>query len=336
MKFYFDGWAFTPDLTYKFQWQDAQSGGSPTLEWGYAQYVLFHGVGGLGGDVGIKGGQTKNYAFKEQAIVADTQQLMVERSFLDSAIGGNAGLFGGPLIEGVDVVYTGKKTPLHLDVMFNGGDGSGLSNYTDTTPAGLKNNFGAAARADYKVFGDWSDNSDFSGKSAKHDFLDLGAGVDFSEGQTTAPVGRASSQAVRLSADVQYTAANHFTFYGDYLVDYIGANSTSTTTAHHRTDMGGLLQGGYFILPAVEIVARYDFVDYDGGFKVGGRDLYQEAGAGVAWYLGRDGAWGSHAKVNVDVNYLPNGTPAVTGLDYAASPSGHDAVVIRSQFQLWL
>ncbi len=333
MKFYFDGWVFTPDLTYKFQWQDSQSGGSPTLEYGWAQLVFAHNVFGSQGDIGLKVGQTKNYVFKEQAIVADTNELMVERSLLDSTAGGNA--FSGPLIEGVDLVYTGKKSPVHVDLMFNGGDGSGLSNFTDTTQSGLKDNFGTSVRVDYKPFGDWADNSDLTGKQAKKDFLDFGGGIDFSEGATAAPVGAPSSSTVRWDADVQYTMANRFTAFGAFQGDYVGARGTGAAP-RHRTDMGALLQAGYFVCPAIELVARYDFTAFDGRFKAGGRDLLQEAGVGVNWYLGDDGSWGNHAKVSVDVNYLPFGSPAFNGLDYFASPNGHDAVAIRTQFQLWL
>jgi hypothetical protein len=104
MKFNFDGYAFSPDLTYKFQWQDGQSGGTPTLEWGFAQYVFLHNVGSFGGDIGLKAGQFKDYAVKEEAIVADTNQPLVERSMVNSTVGGNA--LGGTLLEGVDLVYT--------------------------------------------------------------------------------------------------------------------------------------------------------------------------------------------------------------------------------------
>jgi len=332
MKFYFDGFAFTPDLTYKFQWQDGQSGGVPTLEYGWAQYVFLHNVGPLQGDVGVKVGQTKDYVFKEQAIAADTNQPLVERSMLDSTIGGNAQ--GGPLIEGVDLVYTGPKTPLHLDLMFNGGDSSGLTNSTDVTPSGLQNNFGAGFRADYKVFGDWADNYDLTGQQATKDFLDFGGGLDFSEGAKASPASSASTNALRWDVDAQYTHAGKFIVYGAFQGDYIAGQGVATGP-DNRTDTGGLLEGGYFINPAWELVARYDVTNFDDRFKTGGRNFFQEAGAGVNWYLGDNGAFGNHAKVTLDVDYLPDGTPALTGLDYQASPSGHDAIAIRSQFQLW-
>jgi len=346
MKFYFDGYVFTPDLTYKFQWQDGQSGGAPTLEYGWAQYVVYHDVGPWDGDVGIKGGQFKDYASKEQAIVGDTNQPLVERSLIDSIIGGNSN--GGPLVEGVDFVYTGSKTPLHADVMFDGGNASGLTNFTDVTPAGTQNNFGAGVRTDYKVFGDWADNSDLTGVQAKKDFLDFGGGLDFTQGQTAAPypAGTPASDAYRWDLDAQYTVAQKFILYGAFQGDYVQADDPSSVKLvhHHDLNTGELLEGGYFLNPAWELVARYDVSNLDKNFKINGQNLYQELGVGANWFLGDNGSWGNHAKITFDVDYLPNGNPTATGLDYVASPgtptdphpSDHAAVVFRAQFQLWL
>jgi hypothetical protein len=335
MKFYFDGYVFSPDLTYKFQWQDSTAGGAPTIEYAWGQYVFWHDVGPLDGNVGVKIGQTKNYASKEQAIVGDTNQPLVERSLLDSTIGGNA--LGGPLVEGVDFVYTGDKTPLHTDLMFNDGNSSGLGNFTDVTPAGAQNNFGAAVRADYKVFGDWADNGDLTGKQATNNFLDFGAGADFTQGVTAVPVGTPASDAYRWDLDAQYTMANTFVVYGAFEGDFIQADGTpGKVVSHHDLNTGELIEGGYFLNPALELVARYDVSNFDDHYKVGGQNLFQEAGIGANWFLGQDGSWGNHAKFTFDVDYLPNGNPTATGLDYLASPADHTAVVIRGQFQLWL
>ena len=69
--------------------------------------------------------------------------------------------------------------------------------------------------------------------------------------------------------------------------------------------------------------------------KANGEDTFHEIGVGLSWFLGEDGSAGNHAKFSIDLNYLPNGTPAATGLDYLASP-GENQIVLRTQFQLWL
>jgi len=106
-------------------------------------------------------------------------QMMVERSMVNSLVGGNSE--GGPLIEGVDLMYTGGKNPIHTDLTFDNGDNSGLSNFTITAPA--TNNFGAGLRVDYKILGEWGPGSDLTLKTdQKDDFLDIAAGLHYSQG----------------------------------------------------------------------------------------------------------------------------------------------------------
>jgi hypothetical protein len=68
---------------------------------------------------------------------------------------------------------------------------------------------------------------------------------------------------------------------------------------------------------------------------IANEDDFQELGVGVDYFLGEGGAWGNHAKFAFDVDYLPYGTPAATGLDYLASGNGHNEFVARGEFQLW-
>jgi hypothetical protein len=152
---------------------------------------------------------------------------------------------------------------------------------------------------------------------------------------SAAPVRRPSSNTLRWDVDFQYTHAGGYSLYGAFQGDYMGARGAGPGPLH-RTDIGALLEGGYFICPSVQLVGRYDFVTFDGNFKSGGRELFQEAGIGANWYLKQNGSWGNHAKVTVDVNYLPFGNPGLAGLDHVASPRGHDAIVLRTQFQFWI
>ncbi len=65
-------------------------------------------------------------------------------------------------------------------------------------------------------------------------------------------------------------------------------------------------------------------------------DTFHEIAGGVNWFFGPDGAFGNRAKVTLDLNYLPYGSPASPGLDYLASPNGKDEWVLRAQLQLSL
>ena len=75
-------------------------------------------------------------------------------------------------------------------------------------------------------------------------------------------------------------------------------------------------------------------VKLDSSFKIAGTGTFQEYAVGANWF-GPNGAWGNHAKLTLDVNFLPEGTPGAGGLDYLANP-GENEIVARLQFQLWL
>ena len=377
LKFYFDGNVFTKDLTYKFQWQDDNNGGTPKLEWAFGQYVIFHNVGP--GDIGIKAGQYKDYVFKEEATTSDTTQLMVERSLANSTVGGNA--FGGPLIQGVDLVYTGKTSPIHADFIFDDGDNTGNTDFTNSVLSGngsgvavaggvpsapaaptgdtyaTHSNFGAGARVDFKVFGDWSDTGDLTGKAAKNDLLDIGGGAHVSQGNnvvTVAAPAQYDFDTVRYDLDAQYISAGKWTVFGaaygdtiayrsDSFADLPGSTEGASDGQNHsyRNDWAQVVEGGYFITPALELAARYSITEYDSRFRLGKspdslESTFNEIGVGATYFLGDNGEAGNHAKVVLDANYLPNGSPSATGLGYSSETNNKAEVVVRALFQIWL
>jgi len=300
------------------------------LEWGWAQYVFAHNVGL--GDVGVKAGQFKDYQFKEQAIAADTAQPLVERSAADSLVGGYA--LGGPLVQGVDLVYTGNKSPIHNDLVFMDGTNSGNTDFTNVPTATTKVHWGASDRVDWKVCGDWADTTDLTGQSsAGHDLLDIGGGVGYTDGTVIATGGQTGMDILRFDADAQWLLAKRFTiftaFYDDYFRNIVGASS--------RNDMAALVEGGVFVAPAWQVVARYDVTEVGNRFKIATKADFSEIGAGLNYYMGPDGSWGNHAKFSLDVDYLPNGFPSTgaTGLGYVASTSDNE-IVFRGMFQFWL
>jgi len=164
----FYGTAFSPDLTYRFLWQDAVTGGGLSLQYGYAQYVFAHGV--AGGDLAVRAGQFKNIVFKEE-FTPDRAQLFAERSLANALLGGAA---LGSETQGVDVLLIGADNPLHVDVLFDDGIKSSNTDFRDnqpvtvgTTTTNVATNFGVAGRVDYKIFGRWRDADDLTGTVGK-------------------------------------------------------------------------------------------------------------------------------------------------------------------------
>ncbi len=337
-KFGFDGNVFTPDLTFKLQWQDGTAG-APVLEHGWAQYVYAKNAFNIG-DLAVRVGQTKDIVFKEE-FTGETNQLMTERSLANNLIGGNQP--PSNVLQGVDFLLLGKENPLHVEVELHNGFGGANTSFAQphgpaTTfpqipvdPPTNAGNWGVSARADYKVFGDWADTTDLTGiNNGRHDLLDIGAGVDFTDAQ--------GAQAIRYTVDAQYQISRKLAiFAAGYGSHYEFRNLAATAPASTQNNYGGMIEGGYLIDPAWQLVARYDVVKLDSNFKVGGaggQGTFQEAEVGVNWF-GPNGSWGNHARLSTELCYLPNGVTAQSGLDYLASSKNNNEFVLRTQFQLW-
>jgi hypothetical protein len=325
----FQGTAFSPDLSYRFLWQSTNGSSSLNLQNGFVQYVFAHNVLGGPGDLAVRAGQFKHIVFKEE-FSPDRAQLLAERSLANALLGG-ASL--GSETQGVDVLLTGADSPLHAEVLLDDGIRSSNTDFRDNQPVvngstttTVATDFGVSGRVDYKVFGRWRDAADLTGVSGREDLLVVGAGMDFSQGD--------DNSTYHYTADVQYQLTRQFAFLAALYGDYIEFRNQAAQG--DRTDWGAQVEAGYFVKPGVQVVARYALVKFDGDFKTGGEDTFHEVAAGVNWFFGKDGALGNRAKLTLDVNYLPNGSPGSGGLDYLASPSGNAEWVVRTQLQLSL
>jgi hypothetical protein len=339
-KWGFDGNLFTPDLTYKFQWQGTQTT-APTVEYAFAQYVFAKHI--AGGDFALRAGQFRGVFSKEET-VGDTNQLLAERSLANALIGGNAPAAGAVqpnAVQGVDLLWLGRENPVHAEIVVHDGYAGALTTFTQPhgtavvfpqVPANPPSNpsyGGVQGRVDWKLFGDWTDTTDFTGiNSGKKDLLDIGVGADYSDEQ--------GAKALRYTADAQYQISHKLSLYVAGYGDNFNFRRVKTpaTTPHIINNYGGLIQGGYLLTPAWQAVARYSVTKLDDKFKIGGWGTFQEIAAGLN-YFGPDGTWGNHAKFTVDVNYLPDGTPAAAGLEYLASTANRSEVVLRAQWQVW-
>ena len=362
LKLYADGNIINKDTTYKVQIQNQNGpsstavGGNMTVEYAFLNYVFYHGSAG---DLAMRVGEFKNPVFHQEEATGDMNVLLVERSLDNALVGGNS--LGGPYVEGIDFQFTGNKNPLHLTGLFSNGDGSANTNFTDVTSAPVAvlgapatvttDKFGGSLRGDYKLFGDWVDNTDGTGKNfAKHDFLAVGGGANFSQSNTAVstvglvqgpPVSTATTtvnsatDSTRFDVDGTYLSAGNWIAYAEavgFYQDYRGAVATS----HHQLSGGQLIQFGYFVNPALELAARYDVTEIDHHFKTGNEDVFHEITVGANWFLGDNGAAGNHCKICTDFSYLPKGVPSQANLDYQASANGKSEVVAQVLFQLWI
>jgi hypothetical protein len=331
-KFGFYGTAFDPDFSYRFLWQDSVGGGTPSLQYAWGQYIFAHGIGK--GDLGIRAGQFKDIVFKEET-TPDRAQLFAERSLVNFLIGGGA---LGPEVKGVDLLYTGRGSPLHAELAVHDGNKRENTTFDNeqpvtttnakgvTTTKNVSTNFGVAGRVDYKLFGQWGDGDDLTGVWGRNDLLIVGGGADFTQMDHV--------NIVHWTADVQYQLLHRLALlaavYGNHDV------FRNQAGAGERNDYGAQVELGYFITRSIQPIARYSITKLSRAFKVGGADTFHEIAGGVNWFFGKDGQLGNRAKITVDVTFLPDGTPVFAGGDFLASPNKKQEVVFRAQLQLSL
>src|SRR5258706_10219046 len=189
----FNGTAFSPDLSFRFLWQDTVTGGALALQYGYVQYTFAHHVAG-NGDLAIRAGQFKNIVFKEE-FTPDRAQLMVERSLANSLLGGAA---LGSETQGVDLLFIGAENPLHAELLIDDGIRSSNTDFRDNQPVttvvngvstttNVATNFGVAGRGDNNGFWKRKDADDFTGIGGREELLGIGGGGEFSRGANNSP-----------------------------------------------------------------------------------------------------------------------------------------------------
>lgn len=331
VKPYFEGNLWGKDISYKFQWATAKIGGTLVLDDAWGAFTFAHGV--LGGDLAVRAGQFKNPVVKEET-TGDQNQLGIERSYLNQVLGGG---FYGPRTQGAEIVLTGNENPLHAELLYSDGNGQINSDFrnfsqTTTTAGGIttttnsaSTNFGVATRVDYKVFGNWADDKQFSAKGDPADLLVFGGGAALSQGDHV--------NAYTFSADVKYNIGGKISLYAAFIDDYQDFRNQGGPGS--RNDYGILAQVGYLFTPAFEMYGRYGYIRFDKNFATGGVKDFHEITAGLNYYLGENGSAGNHAKVSVDLTYLPNGAPKSDGNSDVLSQGGkNDEFILRAQLQL--
>src|ERR1051325_4027119 len=310
-----EGTAFTKDLTYFFRWDTAQEGGGVALQDAWVRYMFAD-------DWGFRLGQFKDPVTHE-FLLFDGRLLAVDRSMADQVLGG--GTVGRT--QGATLIYGGysPKNPIYIEAGLT--DGTRQLN-TDFTKHAF--DFGVVARAEWKVMGQWADYRDQTAKGHKEDLLVIGIGGDWSQsGDGDQIVG---------DIDLQWETATGWGVYAGLLVRNL--DSGLTASGESTTDWGGEIQVAYMLNQQWELFGRWSFVDFDNElvFATGDtEDFFHEITVGFNYYLGNNGSAGHRAKVTIDLNWLPNGSPGpITALGYTGDSSGDNEVVIRGQFQLWL
>jgi hypothetical protein len=287
MKAGLKGNAFSKDLSYDFNLAVNRNSGSPSLEKAFVQYAFSD-------DWAVKAGQWKDNVFHEES-VSSSKSMAADRTLVNEVLGGG----NTDYVQGISLIYTSDA--LAAEFALTDGANSDNTNYLDQAGA----NYGASARVEYKVMGDWKSYSDFTALNNKEDLLVVGAGLSYTEG--------GDDKAVFHTVDAQYEAGQ-LALYAAYVAAW------TDDGADDEYVWGALAQVAYLLDDNWEVFGRYGFIEEESISEI-------TVGANYYWH-------GHNAKATVDVVVLPDGSPSDTGLGYVASDDLQ--VVLRAQFQLAL
>lgn len=343
MKFGFRGNAFTPDLTYNFNWNtsvgdfnpdDEGSTDSSSLEDGTVFLENAYVQWFFSDDWAVKFGQWKDN-WSHEGTVSDFLQLAVDRSLMNQLIGSGQTDY----IQGVSLIYAPRDSKFRGEVAFIDGYSSANTDFQDdpsnagnaligvgTVLGSQGDNFGVSGRFEYAVMGNWKEYDQFTAMGSTEDLLVLGAGFNWTQAS--------SNNVYFYTVDAQWMPASvaGLSVYGAYVGLCQDLNSVPPDDSF--TNWGFLLQAGYMLNEQWEVFGRVDYTKFDDeGFSASDdQDDFWESTIGVNYYM-----HGQGAKFTVDVNWLCNGTPDgvnLTGIGY--QPADGTEISIRAQFQLLL
>ncbi len=209
----------------------------------------------------FRGGQFKLPILKEE-LVADTDQLAVERSTLNS-------VFTGARSQGIDATYTDKQ------FRFMGMVSDGI-NQLNTSFDSEANDFGATARGEFLWEGeDFKRFDNFAGWRGKPYSGMAGAALHYQDGGETGGTTDASNFTYTLDAAAK---GDGWSVYAAFV-----GRSVETAAGTDFNDMGWMIQGGYFVTDQTEVFARFSHILPDSD-RAAGED-FRELTVGVSHYV---------------------------------------------------
>ena len=315
MRFYFVGNAFTPDLTYRFQWEASSNGGGVFLQDAFVRYRFAD-------QWAVQVGQFYDEYSHEQSML-DPFMLAADRSLINALIGGGQ----TERVQGVMLLYDDHE---HLGARVALHDGANTDN-TDWTESGggsaflgvTDPNFGATGRVEYFFSGTRQAYETFTALGTTEDLLTAGAGADFTQG--------GDSSALFHLIDLQYENTGGTSAYLALHGLWRDIGADSPVPAGEYYDWGVLAQAAHLFTRSCELFVRYDYIQIDeDALAAGAEDQFHEFTIGGNYYYRKH-----NVKITIDFTYLPNGVPInLPALGFLAGDD--DEFVIRAQLQLFI
>jgi hypothetical protein len=296
-----DGHAWSPDLTFKIQWEAAQNGGDVTLEDAWVRYAFDD-------EWAVRAGQYKDNVFHEET-VSSKRQLAVDRTLVNELLAGGMTDY----VQGIALLYDPGN---QFRGEFGVHDGANSDN-TDFTDEGA--DWGFSARGEYALSGDGISKAydDFTAMGNTDDLFVVGGGFDLSQAGDV--------DAWLHTVDVQWENTNGLALYGAFIGSWIDSDVAD------GYNWGIVAQVGYMLNHNWEAFGRVDWTSLDEEFVAAGlEDELLELTVGANYYIE-----GHAAKFTMDLTYLPDGSPSdEEGIGILATEEAE--FVFRGQFQLLL
>ncbi|HWE00825.1 MAG TPA: hypothetical protein VG326_00345 [Tepidisphaeraceae bacterium] len=319
-KFILDGNVFTPDLTFQFIWATSDTTGNLQLQDGWGRYHIPQTP------LALRAGQIRDPVDHEQIIFA-TRSLTPDRSLVNNVL-----LNGDDIVKGASVSYGyDGNYPVRTEVAIT----SGERNFDTSFQAFPTNaaDWGAAARLEWKIMGDWADYNQFTALGDRHALLVLGAGADYTEAGKTSDFTHV--------VDAQFNTPGRLTLYASYLGRYtrrdggppttngqfITAGPSANTYDSTIRVMGAWIFDGHF-----EPFIRYEYLHFDAReLAAGTSNNVQDITLGMNYYF-----YGHRAKITAGASYLPDGAPVANTISDVLQSHGGTEFIFQAQFQLIL
>lgn len=302
---YMNGNAFGQKLFFQY------SGGFERGSSGFSSITAFAGYQ-FTKEADLRGGLFKAPFMIEELIAAGRQQAG-ERSFINT-------YFSVGTTEGLQGQYS--RGEWRAAVMVHDGTNAASTDFNAD-----KTDFGIAARAEWKLAGEWSQLNDFEGWQDTKLAARLGAAIDYESGES----GDASINPDCLKYTVDLTVKGR-----GWNVFLVGAGRHTDDDGSGIGDLnqyGLLAQGGVFVVPnRWELFARHEYLFVDGYFSStvpAIRSGVNLSTIGMNWFF-----LGHNAKLTTDVVYVCEPIPVgSTGAGLVASDDGPQWV-FRTGFAL--
>jgi hypothetical protein len=320
----FDG-KFTEAINYFIQFQ-ADQGQAFSL---FDAWAVYHFPNES--PFSVKIGQFKDPVWHER-LLSEATLMAVDRSMVEYLLGGGQ----GSRVQGVSLMYDQDRVRAQLAMHdgFNsintkffasGGDGAGVGGESGVTP----DNFGVSSRGEFLALGNRNKDFDpfrhydhgFTAMDDKQNYVVVGGGFDFTQA--------GANDLIAHTADIQFDNPSGLSFYGAYYGTYRDIQTNQGLAPGFYYDPGFIVQAAY-LMGKIEPFVRYDYTyipqDSTPGLNTG---KVEEITIGANYYF-----YKQNAKLTLDADYLPDGSPADSDALGILKDSGHNEFLLRCQFQL--